>query len=306
MNRKWNKEKFIEASVEIHGSLFDYSKVKWKTITTKVEIVCPSHGSFWQSPDGHLSGRGCRSCRGTKISLAKRKEQDKFVQEANLVHSGKYSYNEIEYVGNHTKADITCTLHGNFKQTPAAHLSGQGCPKCSSKCNSLKLRGNTKGFIEKAKIVHGDTYDYSLVNYTLSKGKVDIICRKHGVFSQVASAHVGGKGCSNCAVTGYSTARSGNFYLISNGSLTKVGITNQNPSERLFHINNSSRLDFKLIEYFNFEDGSQALALETLMLKNLRASYEQCPTWFDGSSECFIDVPLDFISNNVGKFLLTL
>lgn len=40
----------------------------------------------------------------------------------------------------------------------------------------------TQVFITKAKIVHGDLYNYSLVDYINSKTKVKIICSKHGVF----------------------------------------------------------------------------------------------------------------------------
>ena len=232
LNLKWNKEKFIETSVEIHGSLFDYSKVEWKSITSKVEIICPVHGSFWQSPDGHLNGRGSR------ISSTKRKTLETFITDAIKVHGSRYSYADSNYRSTHSKISITCSVHGKFYQTPASHLSGKGCPACNS--------------------------------------------------------------------TGFISNKPANFYIATNGYFTKVGITNKHPNIRLANVSKSDKSDFKLVEYFNFEDGSQALALETFMLKNLRASYEQCPTWFDGSSECFIDVPLDFISKNVSKFLLTL
>ncbi|CAL9959509.1 endonuclease [Vibrio phage K165] len=57
----------------------------------------------------------------------------------------------------------------------------------------------TQDFIDRAKIVHGDTYDYSSVEYTGSRYKVDIVCRKHGPFTQKANNHLNGNGCQRCA-----------------------------------------------------------------------------------------------------------
>lgn len=61
------------------------------------------------------------------------------------------------------------------------------------------MRYNTELFIKKANDVHNNTYDYSLVNYIRSRGKVKIICPIHGEFEQVAAEHIVGKGCRFCA-----------------------------------------------------------------------------------------------------------
>jgi hypothetical protein len=60
-------------------------------------------------------------------------------------------------------------------------------------------KSKTDIFIEKARAKHGDCYDYSLVEYVRSTDKVKIICKEHGVFEQIASGHVRGRGCSVCA-----------------------------------------------------------------------------------------------------------
>ena len=66
--------------------------------------------------------------------------------------------------------------------TPNAHLSGQGCPKCGVVSAANKNRKTTEQFIKEAKLVHGDLYNYSLVEYTGKDHKVKIICPKHGIF----------------------------------------------------------------------------------------------------------------------------
>ena len=69
---------------------------------------------------------------------------------------------------------------------------GGGCPKCAGTYMDTEL------FKEKASHVHGNKYDYSLVEYTSGLKKVKIICPIHGVYEQVASYHLAGNGCPFC------------------------------------------------------------------------------------------------------------
>ena len=57
-------ENFIETARKIHGDKYDYSKVEYINNSTKVCIICPEHGEFWQTPNKHLSGCGCPKCAG--------------------------------------------------------------------------------------------------------------------------------------------------------------------------------------------------------------------------------------------------
>jgi hypothetical protein len=59
-------------------------------------------------------------------------------------------------------------------------------------------RKTTEQFIEGARARHGDTYDYSLTTYHGAEVKVRIICKIHGVFSQLPAAHNQGCGCPVC------------------------------------------------------------------------------------------------------------
>lgn len=54
-------------------------------------------------------------------------------------------------------------------------------------------------FIERARKIHGDRYDYSLVEYVNSKLKIIIICRQHGKFLQKPRKHLSGQGCRRCS-----------------------------------------------------------------------------------------------------------
>ena len=57
----------------------------------------------------------------------------------------------------------------------------------------------TEEFIQKAKAIHGDKYDYSKVDYVNNRTKVTIICPKHGEFLQLPAEHLRGRGCSKCS-----------------------------------------------------------------------------------------------------------
>ena len=192
MPNKKTKEEFIAKAREVHGDKYDYSKVEYVGALTKVCIICPEHGEFWQEANSHLRGQGCPKCKYEKQTSS----TEEFIQKAHKVHGDKYDYSKVEYVGALTKVCIICPEHGEFWQIPSAHLRGQGCPKCKAK----KQTCTTDEFIAKAKKIHGDKYDYSKVNYVNRKTKVCIICPKHGEFWQTPNHHLSGCGCPKCGV----------------------------------------------------------------------------------------------------------
>jgi len=57
----------------------------------------------------------------------------------------------------------------------------------------------TEKFIEKAKEVHKNKYDYSFAEYVNCNTKIKIICKEHGVFEQIYYSHLNGNGCPLCA-----------------------------------------------------------------------------------------------------------
>lgn len=62
-NLKKTKENFIIDARKIHGWKYDYSKVEYKNAHTKICIICPKHGEFWQTPHHHLNFHGCPVCK---------------------------------------------------------------------------------------------------------------------------------------------------------------------------------------------------------------------------------------------------
>lgn len=132
--------------------------------------------------------------------MAKKKTKEQFISEAVLIHGVRYDYSKFNYQNAHYKSIIICPEHGEFWQTPHEHISGkQGCPKCGiKKCTEIHT-SNTQEFIEKARQIHGDKYDYSKVEYINNHTKVCIICPEHGEFWQIPNSHLNGHGCPICA-----------------------------------------------------------------------------------------------------------
>jgi len=123
---------------------------------------------------------------------------DIIISRSKKVHGNKYDYSKTNYINAKTKIVIICPEHGEFEQIYSSHLSGNGCPKCAIKNKPQNSKLTKEEFVIKAQQKHGDRYDYSLTEYTGSKNKIKIICKKHGIFSQVANIHLFGQGCPKC------------------------------------------------------------------------------------------------------------
>ena len=218
-------EVFISRAKEKHGDKYDYSLTKFEHSQKSLIITCHQHGAFKQNPSNHLMGHGCPKCGGVysgrstfvdvddiatcpkhgqyKISQGClscfSEESDKrvssFVEEAIAVHGDKYDYSRVFFEKRIDKVSITCPDHGKFKQSVSEHIQGKGCPECGRLSKYL----GTNTFIERSISVHGDRFDYSLVEYEHSNIPVDIICKSHGIFSQKPSSHMNGQKCPKCA-----------------------------------------------------------------------------------------------------------
>jgi len=196
--RKLTTEDFISKAKDKHGDKYDYSRVKYENSETNVIIICKAkdedgyiHGEFPQNPGNHFRGVGCPKCSGKY-----RPTTEDFIVKAKKKHGdATYDYSETVYNGSDIPVIIKCKVHGNFLKSPKTHLRGEGCQKCSR-----NYEPTTEGWIEYAKTIHGDKYDYSNVIYNGSDNKVIIICKEHGEFPQTPSNHCNNKnGCPKCA-----------------------------------------------------------------------------------------------------------
>lgn len=193
-----NTEDFILKARKIHGWKFDYSRVTYRNNTTKICILCPEHGEFWMTPNGHLQGHECPKCASASRKLLLLKPFERFISDARKVHGNKYTYIEDTYKNGCIKMTMVCPEHGEFKQSPSKHIAGECCPECSKKNSAEKRKYTTQEFIAKARVVHGDKYNYEPTKYEDSMTSIAIECPDHGIFHQTPSNHLSGYGCPKC------------------------------------------------------------------------------------------------------------
>ena len=156
---KSTNEEFIKKARKVHGDKYDYSKVNYVKSKTKVCIICPIHGEFWQTPNNHLQGQDCPQCGEIKRKISLSDTKDIFISKAKQVHGDRYDYSKVEYKNNRTKVCIICPTHGEFLQKPNSHLNGQGCRKCSTDNNKTLKFG--VGFCDVTDYIRNTENEYS-------------------------------------------------------------------------------------------------------------------------------------------------
>ena len=202
------KEEFIEKAIKVHGKKYDYSKVEYVNNHTKVCIICPVHGEFWQTPTNHLCGKGCCECGGRSVI-----DSEKFLR---MLEKKYPKMQMIEYNGYGKKSSFFCkekdmygNEHGLFFIRPHDLIDKRrtcSCPKCAAERRRAVFQKPQSDFINEAKIIHGSNrYDYSKVEYINNNTKVCIICHEkdefgneHGEFWQTPLNHLKARGCPLC------------------------------------------------------------------------------------------------------------
>lgn len=197
--KKITQKEFIERAKEVHKNFYDYSLSVFKNVNSKIKIICPIHGEFEQRADHHLEGHKCKKCSCKSEKNIKKIENsfNIFLKKATDKWGNKYDYSKIIYKNPKTKVKIICPIHGGFYQSTDTHLKHE-CLKCSIEKNANNQRHDTNRFIEKAKKIHGEIYDYSKVDYKDNRIKVEIVCKEHGSFFQTPYNHLQNKGCLHC------------------------------------------------------------------------------------------------------------
>ena len=286
MTKEKRYQLFIEQAIKLHGNKFDYSKSDYVKQKTPIQIKCPIHGEFYQTPEKHIAknSKGCPECwfvvrsEMNKNFIPKKKEilcKEKFLEKCNKKFSNKYSYDLTDYTGvTGETIKITCPIHGEFRNKPINHIiSGTGCPKCG-----LLQKDSSKTYqydetIEELTKQYGGDYEYPEYNkktYKNRRSSIDIICKKHGLFKKSVQKHLSGQACYQCCVEkmiednilvgGYSEKLFSDkpelinlpailYYLkINNGEFYKIGISRICTENRIKALKWKSFGDIKNIE----------------------------------------------------------
>lgn len=208
MPKKKTQEEVIAEFKAVHGNFYDYNLVIYKNNSTEIIVLCPIHGPFHLTPGHHKKGVGCRKCYDQRQKMTK----NEFVIRSQKHFGDRYDYslfNEILGIGE--QVQIRCKVHDKtFYQNPHNHVRGHvGCSKCkSAKLSGTRhLRGTmktqeelTSEFIDRARSIHGDRFDYSKFVYVTADTTGIIICHKHAEFPQSPNNHLRGSICPDCSL----------------------------------------------------------------------------------------------------------
>jgi hypothetical protein len=155
MPKTLNTSEFIKRAQDVHQNYFNYSCVVYTNMHTKVKIIDPILGEFFQTPFGHLQGQGHPGNRYIKAANKRRMGKDEFVVKANQVHDNLYDYSKVVYEHCDKKVCIVDPEFGEFWQSPYQHLRSYGCPARTKEKKWLEhedhiiplsiIRSNNKG-----------------------------------------------------------------------------------------------------------------------------------------------------------------
>ncbi len=298
------KEHFLLRATELYGNKFDYSLMSYTKQKDKITIICPVHGQFQQTPDKHLAknAKGCPQCwesvKGEfiKRGVKKRKEmgifkgkpstsKEDFLIKANFKFNNKYQYDLSSYnaIGGN-KILIICPIHGSHGNMPHNHLqSWTGCPECGRISRNQSKTRDYETIVFQLQNKHAFYYDYPDYNketYKNKRSKIDIICKKHGIFTKSAQKHLSGQGCwpckieelieKNILVGGYSEElfkqkpelkdkKAELYYLkVNNGQYYKIGISCVSSENRVKSLISKAKKSGELIdiEILNIKEAS--------------------------------------------------
>lgn len=228
---------------------------------------------------------------------------EEFKERAIKVHSNFYDYSLVKYKTTNDKVDIICPLHGLYSQIAHAHLRGHRCRKCSSH----KWTKTTGDFLERAKKVHGDLYNYEGTKYMHSQSKLKVKCHIHGEFEVLPYLHLKGVGCPKCYYNSGSSNKecycfkntSTCFYILyfPEYNFIKIGLTSRSIKKR-FGTKKLMPLKYDIL----FERQGNCPRIWELenKLKELGKDYKfSPPVDFEGRTECYKPNFLKIIKQNL-------
>lgn len=195
-----SQEEFIKRCIIKYGHKYDFSITTYNGMHNEIEVICPIHGVFKREAYSFLHGTGCPECIKSKSV----KTTEEFIAEANRIHNHYFDYTNTIYTNGQSEIVYTCPIHGEIKQRATNHLK-YGCPQCTYD----KYKLTQEEYIQRAKSVHKEDFDYSNSIYRGMEKPINIICHKkdrfgneHGEFTTIARDHIYKKyGCPKCIET---------------------------------------------------------------------------------------------------------
>jgi len=173
--------------------------INYKNNTTILKIKCNIDGHEWEPTYATFtSGCGCKKCAGSLKLTQEEAEKNisDICKEKNYILLKPFIYSTSQK----TILYLKCNNDGyEWVSNYMNFVANKGCKICGQKKVSLFRTKSQKNFIEDAIKIHGNNYDYSLVEYINGNTQIKIICHEHGVFLQKPVKHLQGHRCTHCS-----------------------------------------------------------------------------------------------------------
>ena len=185
MEQTLKTKEYIKRVNAVHNCKYSYKLTHYTNKNGTIKIICPKHGEFSLRASSHLyNGSGCRTCI----------QEVKYIDQVNVIHNNKYTYNNIGYSNNRSNITITCPEHGDFIRKASYHRNTDGgCTKCVQDIKTID-------YIKKANKANNNKYTYEKTKYVEFNTLLTITCPcpSHGDFTKRADSHLKGRGCDKC------------------------------------------------------------------------------------------------------------
>ena len=193
MSNKKDCSQILSEIKSVLGKGYSFDNFHYRGMNYYCTITCDTHGDYKVKPACIIHQKQkCSECRKQQV----REENLKvMLGKLNSMYEGTVLFDEgQEYVSLRKDYRFLCTIHNSkFVAKMSQALKSKPCPLCKS-----RVEGSN--FIEKARMLHNDRYQYYEEDYVCSRTKTKIYCRNHSEhFYQRPSAHLRGQGCPKCA-----------------------------------------------------------------------------------------------------------
>lgn len=305
-------EEKIKNKIKLHNLKFIEFDIitssEWNGRYTKVKLKCKNHGIISMSISSLLRGSGCNKCGIIKMKDKQRKTKNEFITQIKNIHDN-LSFDEVEYINDHTKVTVKCNIHNYYFDISPTHLiQGRNCKKCKN--DKLKLINSSDNlkFIESCKKIHGDYFSFDKLNYINNKTNILLYCNKHKDYILCNPNRIlSGGGCKICSTHGYNTSKAGCFYIqklksSENEVYYKFGITNKSALRRMKNIIKNSIFEHTIFLEEYFDDGNIPFLIEQEIKNNCVCKVINKESLNDGYTETVNKSELSKILEIVEKY----
>ena len=293
MGARITEAEFVARLTDTHegriGYLFGYS-----IMHKKAHFICFDCSHDWWALAHNLvkkdKPRGCPTCAQKSRVLSQTKTTEQYIEDLRSVHGDRYRL-VGDYINNRTKTLHHCNqCNETWDALPDNLLKGAGCPTCGDKSRALSKTKTTGQYIEDLRSVHGDKY-HLVGDYLGIQTKTPHLCGQcDKTWDVMPNNLLDGKGCPNCANTGFDPSKPAICYYLRVsspvfGELYKIGITNLSVKKRF---TNDDLQKINTVKTWEFDVGGDARDMEReILAQHSDDRYTGEPVLANGNTELF-------------------